>query len=280
QDVVDDLEVHDSAENISALQGGAPRTGEPVDVMQANWSPTTRLLMGAAGTALMMRCATRRTPAAALLCPAGFAMAMRAVTNLELGRAIGAAGGRHGTTIQKTTTINRPVEEVFEFLSDKSNYPRITDMITSVKELGDGRIQKTIAGPGGFELTVEERFTSIVPNEFLAVRSEPNSPIQYALSMWFEPEGDSSTRVHIQATYNPPGGVLAHSAAWLAGMDIKSLFDDVMMRAKSYLESGKQPHDAAQAKGRERQHAGHHDGSGKSKPTKASGESTGKPQKS
>jgi uncharacterized membrane protein len=277
EDVVDNLELHESAENISALQGGRHRTGAPVDVMQANWSPTTRLLMGAAGTALMMRCATRRTPAAALLCPVGFAMTMRAVTNLEMGRAPGATG-RGGTTIQKTTTINRPVEEVFEFLSDKSNYPRITDMITSVKELGDGRIQKTIAGPAGFEVTVEERFTSIVPNEFLAVRSEPNSPIQYALRMWFEPEGDSSTRVHIQATYNPPGGVLTHSAAWLAGMDIKSLFDDVMMRAKSYLESGREPHDAAQS--REHQHAGRHDGSGKSKPTKASGESTGKPNQS
>jgi uncharacterized membrane protein len=275
EDVVDNLEIHESAENISALQGGRPRTGDPVDVMQANWSPTTRLLMGAAGTALMMRCATRRTPAAALLCPVGFAMAMRAVTNLELGRALGATGGRRGTTIQKTTTIDRPVEEVFEFLSDKSNYPRITDMITSVKELGDGRIQKTIAGPAGVELTVEERFTSIVPNEFLAVRSEPNSPIQYAMRVWFEPEGDSSTRVHIQATYNPPGGVLAHSAAWLAGMDIKTLFDDIMMRAKSYLESGREPHDAAKSEG-QAHHRSQHNGSGKKKPVKASGESTGK----
>jgi uncharacterized membrane protein len=276
EDVVDNLEVHESAEKLSALQGGVPRTGEPVDVMQANWSPTTRLLMGAAGTALMMRCVTRRTPAAALLCPAGFAMAMRAVTNLELGRAVGATGGRRGTTIQKTTTIHRPVEEVFEFLSEKSNYPRISDMITSVKELGDGRIQKTIAGPAGVELTVEERFTSFVPNEFLAVRSEPNSPIQYAMRVWFEPEGDSSTRVHIQATYNPPGGVLAHSAAWLAGMDIKSLFDDIMMRAKSYLESGRLPHDAARSEGQAQHHRGQHNGSRKKKAAKSSGESTGK----
>jgi uncharacterized membrane protein len=268
EDVVDALEVHESAENISALQGGVPRTGEPVDVMQTNWSPTTRLLMGAAGTALMMRCATRRTPAAALLCPAGLAMALRAVTNQEMGRALGYAGGRRGITIQKTTTINRPVEEVFEFLSDKTNYPRITDMITAVKEVGDGRIQKTIAGPAGFELTVEERFTSIVPNEFLAVRSEPNSPIQYAMRVWFEPQDDASTRVHIQATYNPPGGVLAHSAAWLAGMDIKTLFDDIMMRAKTFLESEKQPHDAAKGQGDAHHERSKHNGSGKAKATK------------
>ena len=182
--------------------------------------------------------------------------------------------------MQKTTVINRPVEEVFEFLSDKSNYPRISDMITSVNELDDGSIQKTIAGPAGVELTVHERFTSLVPNEFLAVRSEPDSPIQYALRAWFEPEGDSATRVHIQATYNPPGGVLTHSVAWLAGMDIKSLFDDIMMRAKSYLESGKQPHDAAQLQGRKREHAGRHNGSGKSKATKESGEATGKSRES
>jgi uncharacterized membrane protein len=159
---------------------------------------------------------------------------------------------------------------------EMKNYPRITDMITSVKELEGGRIQKTIAGPAGFEITVEERFTSIVPNEFLAVRSEPNSPIQYAMRVWFEPEGDESTRVHIQATYNPPGGVLAHSAARLAGMDIKTLFDDIMMRAKSYLESGKQPHDAAMSEGRAQHERGQHNGSGKQKATKTSGGSTGK----
>jgi hypothetical protein len=28
-------------------------------------------------------------------------------------------------------------------------------------------------------------------------------------------------------------------------MDLKSLLDDIMMRAKSYLETGVEPHDAA-----------------------------------
>jgi uncharacterized membrane protein len=272
EDVIDNLEVHKSPGNISALQGGVPRTGEPVDVMQTNWSPTTRLLMGAAGAALMMRCATRRTPAAALLCPAGMALALRAVSNQELGRAIGVTGARRGINVLKTILINRPVEEVFEFLSDKTNYPRISDMIISVKELSDGRIQKTIAGPAGAELTLHERFTSLVPNEFLAVHSEPDSPLQYAMRVWFEPQADSSTRLHIQATYNPAGGVLTHSVAWLAGMDIKSLLDDIMMRAKSYLESGRQPHDAAKAQGREQHHRGQHNGIEKPKATKASGE--------
>jgi uncharacterized membrane protein len=272
QDVEDQLEVHESADNISALQGGTPRTGAPADAMQQNWSPTTRLLVGTAGTAMLLRCLARRSATSGLLGTAGFALAMRALTNQDMGRAFGVSGGRRGVDIRKTMLINRPVEEVFEFLSDKSNYPRITDMITSVKKLGDGRIQKTIAGPAGMELTVLERITSIVPNEFLAVCSEPDSPVQYALRVWFEPDGESSSRVHIQATYNPPGGVLAHSAAWLAGLDIKSLLDDIMMRAKAYLETGQAPHDAAEQQGRGRQQRGQHNGSGHSNAAGGSGE--------
>jgi uncharacterized membrane protein len=249
RDIEDHLDVHKSAENISALQGGVPRTGEPSEFMQENWSPTARLLAGMAGATLMSNCLVRRTPASLLTGAVGAVLSLRALANQDTRRVLGVGGGRRSIDIQKTIDINQPVEDVFAFLSNPQNYPRITDAISSVRELGDGRIQKTIVGPAGAELTVEERITRVVPNEMIASRSEPGSPIQYAKRAWFEPLGESRTRVHIEATYNPPGGVLAHSAAWLAGIDLKSALDDFLMRAKSYLETGKQPHDAAKPDG-------------------------------
>jgi len=243
------LEVHEAAENISALQGGRPRTGEPAEWMQEYWSPTARLLAGAAGTALMLNCLARRTPVGMLLGPVGFGLAMRAATNQEMTRLFGLGGGRRGFDVQKTIIINQPVEDVFEFLTQPENYPKITDTISSARELGDGRIQKTLLGPAGAELTLEEKITCLVPNEFIACCSEPDSPVQYAARAWFEPVGPSRTRVQIQATYNLPGGALAHSAAWLAGLDLKSQLDDMLMRAKTYLETGKPPHDAAERTG-------------------------------
>lgn len=49
EDVENQLDLHDSAESVSALQGGRQPAGEPPEWMQSNWSPTMRL---AAGTAL------------------------------------------------------------------------------------------------------------------------------------------------------------------------------------------------------------------------------------
>jgi uncharacterized membrane protein len=239
------LDVHESAENVSALQGGRHRRGEPRELSQEYWSPTTRVAIGGLGSMLMLNCAIRRTPASFLVGTGGFFMFLRALTNLESKRMLGLRG-RRGIDVQKTIVIDQPVEDVFEFLSDPSNYPRFTDLVTSVNELGDGRYQKTIAGPAGAELTVTEKIVRYEPNQFIAVRSEPDSALQYAGRAWFEPLGGARTRVHIQATYNPPGGVISHSAARFAGLDLKSVLDDTMMRAKSFLETGVQPGDSAQ----------------------------------
>jgi BON domain len=79
--VEDHLEVHESAEDISALQGGVPRTGEPAEWMQQNWSPTARFLAGLGGSLLMLNCCTRRTPGAAIMGIAGSALTLRALAN-------------------------------------------------------------------------------------------------------------------------------------------------------------------------------------------------------
>jgi hypothetical protein len=46
EDVVDELEKHESAEGVPSLQG-AGRVGEPsIDLFQRRWAPATRALIG------------------------------------------------------------------------------------------------------------------------------------------------------------------------------------------------------------------------------------------
>jgi BON domain-containing protein len=52
--VENNLDPHQSAENIPALQGGRPKMGEPIDLMQENWSPTTKFMLGVAGAAFLL----------------------------------------------------------------------------------------------------------------------------------------------------------------------------------------------------------------------------------
>ncbi|MDQ3949093.1 MAG: BON domain-containing protein, partial [Gemmatimonadota bacterium] len=52
QDVVDQLEVHERADDVPGLQGGTARRGDEFELLQENWTPAARLLVGAAGGAL------------------------------------------------------------------------------------------------------------------------------------------------------------------------------------------------------------------------------------
>jgi hypothetical protein len=86
REVVDELEPHDEAGDIPALRGGAGVPGPRLDILQHQWSPTTRLLTGAAGAALAGYGAARRGPAGAVLTTAGLGLFARAATNLDTRR--------------------------------------------------------------------------------------------------------------------------------------------------------------------------------------------------
>ena len=216
-----------------------------MEFSQGRWSPATRMAAGAAGTALVVNCLARRTPLAMLAGTFGLGLSLRALTNLEAKRLLRLSRGRRGVDIHKTIVIDAPIGRVFALLSDPENYPRFTKSVKSVRALGDGRYEKMIAGPGGAEIKLEETITERHHNDLFAWRSGPSSTLRYAGTAWFTDLGNDRTQVHFYMTYNPPGGIISHAAAWLARMDPKHQLDNVLMRAKSYLETGVQPHDAA-----------------------------------
>jgi hypothetical protein len=102
QRVEHDLEEHQTAGNVSALQGGRRAVGSSIDLMQQNWAPTTRVLVGGAGAALMLRCLVRGGPMAALLSPVALALTTRALANDELGNLIVNRPSRTGGERQAT----------------------------------------------------------------------------------------------------------------------------------------------------------------------------------
>jgi len=239
------LEMNDEAENASELRGGLSRLSELGGFAQRRWSPNTRVAAGTAGAALMVNCLARRTPMAALAGAFGFGLSLRALTNLETKRLLGTARWRRRIDIHKTIVIDAPIGRVFALLSDPENYPRFTTSVKSVQALGDDRYEKTIGGPGGAEIKLEETITERHQNDLFAWRSGPNSTLKYAGTARFTDLGNDRTQVHFCFTYNPPGGIIGHAAAWLAGSDPKHQLDEILMRAKSYLETGVQPQDAA-----------------------------------
>jgi uncharacterized membrane protein len=237
--VGNELEVHERRGNISGLQGGRKRSGEQYDVMQASWSPSTRLLAGAAGGGLLAGGLTQRFPVACVLGTAGLALLARAATNMEWKRLVGVGAGRRAVEVHKTINIDAPVEEVFDFWANYENFPRFMAHLSEVRDLGNGRSHWVASGPAGVSVTWNAVLTRFVPDEVLAWRSEPGSLIANAGIIRFEPMMDGSTRVDIRLCYNPPAGALGHLAALIFGIDPKSGMDEDLVRLKSLLEEGK-----------------------------------------
>jgi uncharacterized membrane protein len=206
--------------------------------------PAARLLVGAAGGALALAGGRRRDALGAGLSVAGLALISRSATNIELRRLLG--GGRRGIEVQKAINIGAPLDAVFAFFTDYDNFPRFMSHVREVRDTGDGRSHWVVDGPAGVPVEWDAVITKLEPNEVLAWKSVHGSVIRSAGIIRFAQNEDGTTRVDLKMTYNPPAGSIGHAASKLLRADPKKQLDDDLARAKTFLETGTPPHDAAQ----------------------------------
>jgi uncharacterized membrane protein len=234
------LEVHEQAGNLSDLQGGVHRPGARSELMQENWSPTTRLLAGALGGGLTALGTTLRFPTACVLGTVGLGLLTRGVTNLSLRSLLGIGGGRPGFSVQKTITVNAPLDRVFDFWSRYENFPRFMAHVREVRpEIGSNRSHWVVAGPAGVPIAWDTIVTEFVPNEVLAWETVPGSLVKHCGRVRFEEAPGGGTRLDIHMCYDPPGGALGHAVAALFGSDPRSALNEDLVRFQTLLETGK-----------------------------------------
>jgi uncharacterized membrane protein len=247
------LEPHERADSIPGLQGrgGWLKSGEQLDVTQANWSPTTRLFAGTLGAGVAVYGAKRLSGFGAALTGLGGALVARSLANMEFKRLFGFGAGRHAVHTQKIININAPVQRVFDFWANYENFPRFMTNVREVRDLGNHRSRWVVAGPAGVSVEWTAQVTDSAPNEKIAWKTVPGSRIQHAGRVLFAANPDGSTRLDIHITYNPVAGALGHAVAALFGADPKHQMDEDLARMKTMIETGVPPHDAA-ARGKEK----------------------------
>ena len=247
-DVIDELERHERAGNIPSLQGGRPPATSRFDALQPHWAPTTRVVLGTAGAAMMVAGLGKRTAAGTIAALLGAGLAARAATNLPTKRLFGIGDRRRVVDLQKTILINAPVGEVYAFWSLYENFPRFMSRVYDVRSSDRRPMQShwKVAGPAGTTVEFDAEVTHAVPNQTIAWRTLQGSAIAHAGVVRFDPEADGRTRVHIRMTYNPPAGWLGHEVATAFGVDPKHGMDADLARMKTLIETGRAPHDAAQ----------------------------------
>lgn len=236
REVVDELEVFYSPEEMSAFQDTATSEGQDTPAWkQQSLSPATRLLSSVGGSLLTLYGLRRRGLAKPVLSTAGLLLTARGMTNMDTGSLLGLSTAGNGIRVQKTMNINAPIDEVYRFWHNFENFPLFMDHVKEVVA-ENGLSTWKVAGPAGFSMEFQSHITRDVPNESIAWETIPDSQIHHTGVVHFEENWDGGTRVTVQMTYMPPAGVVGHKVAELFGVDPRQAMQDDLMRLKALLE--------------------------------------------
>ena len=147
-----------------------------------------------------------------------------------------------GVRVEKSTTINRSIEEVYAFWRDFQNFPKFMRHLESVELLGDKRSRWRAKAPAGMTVEWEAETLQDRENEWIAWRSLPGSQIENSGSVRFQrAPGARGTEVRVQLDYQPPAGTLGRGIAWLFGEEPEQQVKDDLHRFKQLLETGEIP---------------------------------------
>jgi uncharacterized membrane protein len=128
---------------------------------------------------------------------------------------------------------------VFALFRRAEMFPLFMSHVHEVQRIDDRHTRWKIGGPARLGVEWNAELVEARPNELLAWRSAGGAAIENAGRVRFTRNEDGGTRVEVQLSYHPPGGILGHLVATLLGASPKKLMDDDLVRLKSLLEQGK-----------------------------------------
>lgn len=204
------------------------------------WSPAQRALAGAGGAAMSMYGYIRGGLKGMVICALGGALVARATANEGLGTALRG----HGILVEKTISVDAPVEQVFAYWRDLENLPRWMSHVREVRALGDGRYHWRVDGPAGVPVEWESEMLNVEENREMTWHTVGDAQVGHVGRIRFEPEGEG-TRIQVQMRYMPPGGVVGHAVARVFGADPGTEMDEDLGRMKSAIEGAKLPREAS-----------------------------------
>jgi len=155
------------------------------------------------------------------------------IVGLWLGRRTLARGEE--IDVERSITIETPVERVYEFWSDVENFPRFMSHVREVRRLGPDRSRWVVAGPAGAPVEWEAVVTQRAPNEAISWRTVEGSLVDHRGTVRFRPAGPNATRLEVHMTYHPVGGAAGRTLAALFGRDPESVIDADLARVASQL---------------------------------------------
>lgn len=235
-------------------------------------SERTLSLVGSAATILLGL--NRRDPLGVLLIALGGYLGFRGATGhcyvseaLGINTAERESGNlvsvphQQGIRVDKSVTINRPVEELYQFWRNFENLPRIMYHLEAVKiQDGDGTRSHWVAkAPAGLKVEWDAEIINDVPNERIGWRSLEGTSVPNAGAVIFRPAAQGrGTEVQVSLKYDPPGGAIGSAIAKLFGEEPSLQIQGDLFRFRQLMEAGEISTTTGQSSGREDENADLH----------------------
>lgn len=141
--------------------------------------------------------------------------------------------------VEKTVTINKPVDELYSFWHNFENLPNFMKHLKEVKVLDNKRSHWVATAPLGTSIEWDAEILEDRENEFISWASAENADVENSGFVRFKKApGDRGTEVKVVLEYSPPGGALAAVFAKLFGEEPEQQIGDDLRRFKMLMEAG------------------------------------------
>lgn len=238
-----------AAKTIAGPESGVGQALDRLPQARTNVSSTERWLSLVGGGALMTLGFDGRGPsllstligggllyrAASGHCPVYQALGV-SMSDATAEQSVIAAG--HGTKVEHTLTVNKPVADVYRVFRDFEFLPRFMAHLVDVDTTTDGKSHWVARGPLGMVFEWDAEIIADEPNKVISWKSLDGADVDTAGSVHFRQlPGGQSTEVEITLKYDPPAGRLGSAVARLFGEAPEQQIRDDMRRFKEIVEA-------------------------------------------
>ena len=136
-------------------------------------------------------------------------------------------------------TVNKPVDEVYNFWKDPGNYPQFMDQMESVNPTTGGRSHWKVKSPAGLSVEWNAKVVQDIPNELIRWSSIDSENIDSTGTVRFRTApGNRGTIVSLDVQYKPKGGPLGAKIGKLFSAIPRTQMQNDLRRFKQLIEVG------------------------------------------
>ncbi len=206
-----------------------------------------RPLLGVVGTALVVRGLQQRSLRGAATALVGGALLSTSLgENARIRTMVesrtGLGGGDEETAFSRSVVVGRPANELYELWRDPEQFSRVVGHFADVAETDGGRLEWTVHGPRGKDVSWETDVVGEEPGETLRWEAGEDATVPNEGSVRFTPApGDRGTVVTLSIRFDPPGGSVGNAALERLDVAPEMLVGTALNRFKSLAETGEIP---------------------------------------